>query len=109
MPRTSRASQGGYVYHVLNRGNGRADVFHKDDDFAAFLWLMREAHEKIPMRLVGYCCNRPRPEEAGQALFPVSFHRERNSTADALLTLAGRESCHVGERIVAISDHGAHR
>jgi putative transposase len=55
MPRTARASQGGYVYHVLNRGNGRSDVFHKDEDFAAFVQLMREAHDKVPMRLVGYC------------------------------------------------------
>ena len=55
MPRTARASQGGFVYHVLNRGNGRARVFHKDDDFAAFVNLMREAHEKVPLRLTGYC------------------------------------------------------
>lgn len=55
MPRTSRASKGGYVYHVLNRGNGRSDVFHGDDDFVAFVDLMREAHEKVPMRLTGYC------------------------------------------------------
>ena len=55
MPRTARASQGGFVYHVLNRGNGRSDVFHEDDDFAAFVNLMREAHEKVPMRLAGYC------------------------------------------------------
>ena len=55
MPRTARASQGEYLYHVLNRGNGRADVFHKDEDFAAFVRLMREAHEKLPMRMVGYC------------------------------------------------------
>jgi len=55
MPRTARASQGGFVYHVLNRGNGRNDVFHKPDDFLAFVKLMREAHEKVPMRLVGFC------------------------------------------------------
>jgi putative transposase len=55
MPRTSRASRGGFVYHVLNRGNGQSDVFHKDDDFAAFVALMREAHEKVPMRLTGFC------------------------------------------------------
>ena len=55
MGRTARASQGGFVYHVLNRGNGRADVFHKDEDFVAFVRLMQEAHEKVPMRLVGYC------------------------------------------------------
>ena len=40
---------------MLNRGNGRADVFHNDDDCAAFVTLMQEAHEKVPMRLVGYC------------------------------------------------------
>ena len=55
MPRTSRASRGGFVYHILNRGNGHSDVFHKDDDFAAFVSLMREAHEKVPMRLTGFC------------------------------------------------------
>ncbi len=55
MARTARASQGNSVYHVLNRGNGRADVFHKDEDFAAFVSLMREAHERVQMRLVGYC------------------------------------------------------
>ncbi len=47
MPRTSRASRGGLVYHVLNRGNGRNDVFHNEDDSAAFVNLMREAHEKV--------------------------------------------------------------
>ncbi|QDU55356.1 REP-associated tyrosine transposase [Aeoliella mucimassa] len=55
MPRTARASQGGFVYHVLNRGNARGEVFHKDDDFAAFVHLMVEASERLPMRLVGYC------------------------------------------------------
>ena len=49
MPRTARAAQGGYVYHVLNRGNAENDVFHKDSDFDAFVRLMTEAHEKVPM------------------------------------------------------------
>ena len=31
MPRTARASQANYCYHVLNRGNARATVFHKDE------------------------------------------------------------------------------
>lgn len=43
------------MYHVLNRGNGRNNVFHKEGDFQAFVLLMREAHERVPMRLVGYC------------------------------------------------------
>ena len=55
MPRTSRASRGGYVYHVLNRGNGWSDIFHQEEDFAAFVGLMREANDKVPMRVTGYC------------------------------------------------------
>src|ERR1700722_10996172 len=42
MPRAARASQGGYCYHVLNRGNVRKTVFYKDGDFAAFIKLLTE-------------------------------------------------------------------
>jgi putative transposase len=55
MPRTARASAANYCYHVLNRGNARARVFHKDDDYEAFLGLIAEAALRIPMRLVAYC------------------------------------------------------
>jgi putative transposase len=41
-------------YHVLNRGNGRAEVFHKEGDFASFLNLMVEANERLPLRILGY-------------------------------------------------------
>ncbi|QEG35326.1 REP-associated tyrosine transposase [Bythopirellula goksoeyrii] len=55
MPRTARASCGGYLYHVLNRGNGRQEVFHKTGDYSSFVDLMVAANERLPMRLVGYC------------------------------------------------------
>jgi putative transposase len=56
MPRTARASQGGYCYHVMNRGNGRRTVFHKEGDFAAFVKLLRQAGERVPgVRLLAYC------------------------------------------------------
>lgn len=55
MPRTARASLGGWCYHVLNRGNAQAQVFHKDDDYAAFVRLFEPACERLPMRLLGYC------------------------------------------------------
>jgi putative transposase len=55
MPRTARASQGGYCYHVLNRGNARRTVFRKEGDFVAFVNLLTEAGERVPMRLLGYC------------------------------------------------------
>jgi len=40
MSRTARASVGGVCYHFINRGNNRAEVFRKDEDFAAFLQAM---------------------------------------------------------------------
>ena len=55
MPRTARASQGGYCYHVMNRGNGRRTVFHKDGDFDAFRNLQGEAAARTDMRLLAYC------------------------------------------------------
>ena len=55
MPRTARASVGGYCYHVLNRGNGRAQVFHNADDHHAFVRLLQKACARVPMRLVGFC------------------------------------------------------
>jgi putative transposase len=42
-------------YHVLNRGNGGAGVFLDDEDYAAFLRLLGEASERVPMRLLAYC------------------------------------------------------
>ena len=54
MPRTARASVGGMCYHVLNRGNGRAEVFHKEADYDAFLRLMVEANERLALRILGY-------------------------------------------------------
>ncbi|MEK7760738.1 MAG: transposase [Nitrospirota bacterium] len=55
MPRTARASVGDYCYHIINRGNGRAQVFHADGDYQAFITLLREASRRIPMRLLAYC------------------------------------------------------
>src|SRR5262249_20031117 len=55
MPRTARASVGGLCYHALNRGNGRAQVFHDADDYHGFLRLLRQACARLPMRLLGFC------------------------------------------------------
>ena len=55
MPRTPRVCVGGLVYHVLNRANGRLPLFETDADYALFLSVLREAHERVAMRTVGYC------------------------------------------------------
>jgi putative transposase len=54
MPRRARSILGGYVYHVLNRANGRLRLFKKDADFAAFEEVLAEAHERVPLRILGY-------------------------------------------------------
>ena len=46
---------GGYCYHVINRGNGRAKVFHKTEDYQAFLNLIGDACERLPLRVAGLC------------------------------------------------------
>ena len=55
MPRTARVTPGGLCYHVLNRGNARAEVFHKPADYAAFLDLVGRATRRLPMPVLAYC------------------------------------------------------
>ncbi|WP_454063736.1 REP-associated tyrosine transposase [Candidatus Nitrospira salsa] len=55
MPRTARASVGGLCYHVINRGNARAEVFHNSGDYQAFLELVQESLEERPLRIIAYC------------------------------------------------------
>jgi putative transposase len=55
MPRSLRQSLGGYCYHVFNRGNARQTVFHKPEDYDAFLKAMRHATDQVPMRLLAAC------------------------------------------------------
>jgi REP-associated tyrosine transposase len=55
MPRKARASVGDMCYHVINRGNNRAEVFHKDQDYLRFTEMMGEAVERQPMRILSWC------------------------------------------------------
>jgi putative transposase len=55
MPRRARQAPGGLIYHVLNRGNGRQDIFHTDADAAAFLRVLKEAKALIPVRRLAFC------------------------------------------------------
>src|SRR6056297_3600838 len=43
MPRPPRADEAGGLCHVLNRGNLRATIFHKEKDFEAFERIVYEA------------------------------------------------------------------
>jgi putative transposase len=55
MPRTNRIAPGGWVFHVLNRGNARMRIFDKEGDYAAFEGLLGETLQRFDMRLAAYC------------------------------------------------------
>jgi len=55
MPRARRQFVGGFVYHVLNRANGRLRIFRKRSDFEAFERVLAEGVERVGMRICGYC------------------------------------------------------
>jgi len=68
MPRTNRASVGRLCYHVLSRGNNRAEVFHKPEDYDGFLATAVEACQVRPMRVLAYCVL---PNHFHMVLWPV--------------------------------------
>ncbi|MEZ5992953.1 MAG: transposase [Planctomycetota bacterium] len=55
MPRPARYSPADLCCHVINRGNGRATVFHKDADYASFLRILSLGCERHDMRLLAWC------------------------------------------------------
>jgi len=55
MPRARRYAPGGMVFHALNRGVGRMEVFSKDEDYAAFEKVTEETLRLYPMRILAYC------------------------------------------------------
>jgi putative transposase len=67
MPRAARASVGGLWSHALNRGNRRGAVFHKPDDYDAFVKAMIDVRAHVPVGLLGYCLM---PNDSHLALCP---------------------------------------
>lgn len=54
MPRPPRADEAGAIYHALNRGNLRADIFKKPEDFAAFEQILHEGLQRFDVELFAY-------------------------------------------------------
>jgi putative transposase len=49
-----RQVQPGYVYHVLNRGAERRELFHSEAEYQAFDRLIEETYERTPLPLFTY-------------------------------------------------------
>ena len=54
MPRTARIAPGGMVFHVMNRGVARMQLFEKPADYQAFEQVLRETVDESPMRICAY-------------------------------------------------------
>jgi putative transposase len=54
MPRAPRADEAGGLYHALNRGNARAAIFRKDDDYGAFERILSEGLDRYDVALFDY-------------------------------------------------------
>jgi putative transposase len=54
MPRQKRVDEAGLIYYALNRGNRRQAIFHKDEDYEAFLRVLQEGLERYPVELYSY-------------------------------------------------------
>ena len=55
MPHVARVSVGGMVYHVINRSNGRVQIFDSDAEYRHFETLLQEGVDLIGMRILAYC------------------------------------------------------
>jgi putative transposase len=54
MARPLRIDLGDYVYHVINRANGRVRIFHNPADYQDFEYLLEEVCETYEMRILAY-------------------------------------------------------
>jgi len=55
MARTARYIVPGYCYHLINRGNRRARVFHEDADYEQFLALIHQARSRVELPILAMC------------------------------------------------------
>ena len=45
----------GAVYHVMNRGNRKDQIFIEEEDYIIFLKMLKKVQRKYPFRLISYC------------------------------------------------------
>jgi putative transposase len=55
MPRPPRLIFADQCYHILNRANRRAEIFHESADYSAFISLMGRAQERVELPILAAC------------------------------------------------------
>lgn len=74
MPRTKRICPAGEVFHVLNRSVARLTLFEKPEDYAAFMQVVEETWEKVPLPILA------------MTVMPNHWHFVVRPTTDTQLT-----------------------
>jgi hypothetical protein len=92
MPRANRQQPGGVVFHVLNRGNERRDLFDGPSDYDAFVRVLAEALRHIPVALLAYC------------LMPNHWHLVLRTAADGDLAVDAQTGAPLRARLTATFD-----
>ncbi|WP_186579994.1 transposase [Aquibacillus kalidii] len=44
-----------FYYHVVCRGNRREPLYHDEDDYAVFLYILEQTNKKFPFDIASYC------------------------------------------------------
>lgn len=55
MPRRPRQSSEAGIYHFINRGVNKKDLFHKDRDYKQYLSLIKQHSERLDIKIHHYC------------------------------------------------------
>ncbi len=55
MPRSARSIVANHCYHLINRGNRKATVFHEPPDYQQFLALIARAQERLHLPILAAC------------------------------------------------------
>jgi putative transposase len=55
MPKKKRIWFPGAVYHIMSRGNRRGDIFREEEDYWAYLSILKQTQENFGFILYSYC------------------------------------------------------
>ena len=55
MPRTARIVVPNTPHHIVQRGHNKQSVFHEDDDYRAYLSMLRKWTREYEVKVYGYC------------------------------------------------------
>jgi putative transposase len=55
MPRLARVDVGNYIYHVINQGTARVQIFYTEENYDLFELVLEEAQLRTGMGILAYC------------------------------------------------------